>query len=177
MHLLYLDDSGSVNNVAEEYIVLGGVSVSEHQCHYLTSELDKIAQSIDAINFNNIEFHASEIFARRSSPWDKLTKDEAQGIIKAVLIVVVQSYDSATIFACAIHKKSYPGQNTMNMAFEDLCKRFDNYLKGLYSSGDRQKDLLIIVPMRRPFKNWLETLDKQELNGDQSETWQIRLFS
>jgi len=105
MHLLYVDDSGSVNNAAEEYIVLGGVSVSEHQCDYLTSELDKIAQSIDAINFNSIEFHASEIFARRSAPWDKLTKDEAQGIIKAVLRVVVQSYDSATIFACAIHKK------------------------------------------------------------------------
>lgn len=144
MHLLYLDDSGSVNNASEDYIVLGGVSISEHQCHFLTTELDNLAKTIDPVNFNDIEFHASEIFSRRSSPWDKLTKEEAQGIIKAVLRVVVQAHDSAKIFACAIHKKSYLGNNTMNMAFEDLTKRFDNYLKMLYSGGDRQKGLLIL---------------------------------
>ncbi len=143
MHLLYLDDSGSVANASEDYVVLGGVSVSEHQCYYLTNELDKLAQTIDAKNFNEIEFHASEIFSRRSAPWDKLTKEEAQGVIKAVLKVVVEAHDSAKIFACAIHKKSY-AQNSMHMAFEDLTQRFDNYLKSLYSSGDRQKGLLIL---------------------------------
>lgn len=144
MHLLYLDDSGSIHNANEDYIVLGGLSVSEHQCHYLTNELERIAQSIDPANFNDIEFHASEIFARRHSPWDKLTRTEAQGIIKAVLKVVTDAHDSAKAFACAIHKASYPGQNSMNMAFEDMCKRFDNYLKGLYAMGDRQKGLLIL---------------------------------
>lgn len=122
MYLLYLDDSGSISNKDENYIVLGGISVSEHQCYHFTSELDRIARSIDSNKFNDIEFHASEIFSRRSSPWDRFSKEEAQGVIKAVLKVVSDSYDSASIFACAIHKESYSGQNTLNMAFEDLAK-------------------------------------------------------
>ena len=84
MHLLYLDDPGSVLNSKEEYIVLGGLSIYETQGFYL-SELDKIAQSIDPRNYGDIEFHASEIFSRRTPPWDKLSRDEAQGVIKLFL--------------------------------------------------------------------------------------------
>ena len=144
MHLLYLDDSGSVQNQQEEYIVLGGISIFESQCHYLTTELDKLAQSIDPQNYKDIEFHASEIFSRRNPPWNILRKDEAQGIIKAVLKIVANSYDSANIFACAIHKKSFPAQDSLNHAFEDLCQRFDTYLSNLNAAGDRQKGLLIL---------------------------------
>lgn len=163
MHLLYLDDSGSVNNINEQYIVLGGVSVSEHQCQHLTSELDKIAQSIDPENFNDIEFHASEIFSRRRSPWNKLTRNDAQEIIKDVLNVVSYAHESVQAFACAIHKSSYPEHNSMNMAFEDLCIRFDGYLRNLYASGDQQKGLLILddsvhetnlQQLARNFRQW-----------------------
>lgn len=84
MHLLYLDDSGSVLNSNEEYIVLVGLSIYETQGFYLSNELDKIVQSIDPRNYGDIEFYASEIFSRRTRPWDKLSRDEAQGIIKAV---------------------------------------------------------------------------------------------
>ncbi len=39
MYLLYLDDSGSIANKNEEYIVLAGVSVYEAQVDYLIREL------------------------------------------------------------------------------------------------------------------------------------------
>ena len=144
MHLLYLDDSGSVKNATETYIVLGGISVHETQAYYITNELDKIAQSIDAVNPGSIEFHASEIFARRTQPWNKLSKEEAQGVIKAVLKVLVNSSNSTYAFACAIHKDSYPVEDPLHFAFEDLCKRFDMYLSKLQTEGDRQKGLLIL---------------------------------
>ena len=57
MHLLYLDDAGSVGNVHEQYLVLGGVF--EAQSHWITQELDSLAQSIDAGNPHGVEFHAS----------------------------------------------------------------------------------------------------------------------
>ena len=47
MHLLYLDDAGSVGNVREQYLVLGGVSVFEAQSSWVTQELDRLAQNID----------------------------------------------------------------------------------------------------------------------------------
>lgn len=69
MHLLYLDDSGSAANQDEEYLVLAGVSVYEAQVHWLTEQLDKLAESIAPEDPQGVEFHASEIFSRRSHPW------------------------------------------------------------------------------------------------------------
>lgn len=144
MHLLYLDDAGSVPNPQEDYFVLGGVSIFEAQAHYITQELDKLAESINPSNPNEIEFHASEIFARRNPPWKGMSKTEAKGVIKAVLQIFAKSYESARAFACAVHKKSYPSENPVILAFEDLCSRFDLYLQRVRGEGDRQRGLLIL---------------------------------
>lgn len=144
MHLLYLDDSGSVNNKEEDYIVLGGLSLFEPQVHFITQELDKLAESIDPKNPQAVEFHASKIFSGKIHPWDKMSQNERRGIIKAVLKVLADSYETARAFACAIHKSSYPGADPMEMAFEDLCSRFDLYLSRLRGAGDRQRGLIIL---------------------------------
>lgn len=144
MHLLYLDDSGSSPNPTEDYLVLGGLSVYEAQAHWFTQEMDRLAQGIDASNPHAVEFHASEIFGRRNSPWNRFAKDEAQGIIKAVLRIVAQSYETARVFACAVHKASYPGRDPVEVAFEDLCSRFDRFLTRMGATGDRQRGLIIL---------------------------------
>lgn len=144
MHLLYLDDSGSAGNPTEEYLVLGGVSVFEAQADWIASELDKLAQSFGAASPPDLEFHASSIFSRRQPPWDGLSRDEARGAIKAVLQVLARSYDTARAFACAVHKRSFPGRDPMEMAFEELCNRFDRYLSRLRVAGDRQRGLVIL---------------------------------
>lgn len=144
MHLLYLDDSGSAANPNEEYLVLGGVSVFESQASWITQELDNLAAGIQPADPHAVEFHASEIFARRIAPWQGMSREEAQGVIKAVLGVLRRSYDSARVFACAIHKPSFPGQDLMELAFEDLCSRFNLYLRRLQAQGDRQCGLIIL---------------------------------
>ena len=90
MHLLYLDDSGSVGNAKEQYLVLGGVSVYEAQSHWITQELDKLAENINPGDPHSVEFHASETYARRSTPWKGMKRSEARGTIKAVLQVLVK---------------------------------------------------------------------------------------
>jgi len=144
MHLLYLDDAGSAANLTEQYLVLGGISVYEAQANWFVQELDKLASTIDSANPHGVEFHASEIYSRRSAPWDSMSREEAQGVIKAVLDVVKRSYDTARVFACAIHKSSYPGKDVMQLAFEDLCSRYDRYLSRLREQGDRQRGILIL---------------------------------
>lgn len=144
MHLLYLDDAGSAANNNEEYFVLAGISVFEAQTSWFTQELDRLAQSIDPANPSQVEFHASETFSRRTTPWNSMSREDAQGVIKAVLQVLARSYDSARAFACAVHKASYPGRDPVELAFEDLCSRFNLYLSRLRASGDRQQGLLIL---------------------------------
>ncbi|MEW6261511.1 MAG: DUF3800 domain-containing protein [Thermodesulfobacteriota bacterium] len=144
MHLLYLDDSGSSPNPTEEYLVLGGLSVYEAQAHWFTQEMDRLAQDIHPANPHEVEFHASEIFSRRNPPWNRMSRNEAQGVIKAVLRIVAQSYETARVFACAVHKPSYPRRDPMEIAFEDLCSRFDLFLTRMGSAGDRQRGLIIL---------------------------------
>jgi hypothetical protein len=144
MHLLYLDDSGSAGNTTEDYLVLGGVSVFEAQAHWITQELDKIAEDIDPSSPHAIEFHASEIFGRRTPPWNSMSRDETKGVIRAVLGVLAKSYDTARAFACVVHKASFPNRDPMEVAFEELCSRFDLFLSRLRAQGDRQRGLLIL---------------------------------
>jgi len=144
MHLLYLDDAGSAANKTEEYLVLGGVSVFEAQAYWVTQELDRLAEGISPGNAHSIEFHASEIFARRKPPWQGMSREESTGVIKGVLRVLARSYDTARAFACAVHKPSYPSRDPMELAFEQLCSRFDLFLSRLKASGDRQRGMIIL---------------------------------
>lgn len=139
MFLLYLDDSGSVDNPHEQFLVLGGVCIYERQVHFFTQELDKIACRLRPSDPDSVEFHASEIFSRRVDPWKALSKDQACDVIKEVLGVLAKSYDTARAFACVVHKASYPGRHAMEMAFEDLCSRFDKFL-----SRKNEKGLIIL---------------------------------
>ncbi len=102
------------------------------------------SQRASSLRIQQVEFHASEIFARRRSPWRGMSREEAQGVIKGVLNVLRNSYDTARAFACAIHKPSYPNTDLMELAFEDLCSRFDLYLRQLRTQGDRQRGLVIL---------------------------------
>lgn len=144
MHLLYLDDAGSAKNTDERYLVLGGISIFEAQAHWFTQEMDILAATVDASNPQDVEFHASEIFSRKKHPWNKMSKEEAQGVIKAVLNILKRSYGSARAFACAVHKASYIGFDPVELAFEDLCSRFDLFLHRLAKQGDRQRGIIIL---------------------------------
>jgi len=74
-----------------------------------------------------------------------MSRSDAQGVIKAVLQIIAKSYDTARVFACAVEKAAIPnGTDPVELAFEDLCSRFDLYLSRLRSQGDRQRGLLIL---------------------------------
>ncbi len=143
MYLLYLDDAGSPGNASEEYFVLGGLCVYEAQVDWFSRELDKLAVPYGSVP-EDVEFHASEVFSRRNKPWKSLSQDDARGAIKSVLRTVAGSYGSTHLFACAIHKKSFPGKDPVELAFEDLCQRFDFFLGRMRQQGDPQRGLLVL---------------------------------
>ena len=144
MYLLYLDDSGSAGNPNESHLVLGGFAVFERQVHWIVRELDKLAETIYPSQPNAIEFHASEIFSGRKQPWAGMEKPQRRDVIKAVLRIMADSHVTTNAFACVVHKASYPNQDPMEIAFEELCNRFDLLLKRLYVADDKQRGLIIL---------------------------------
>lgn len=67
MHLLYLDDSGSVKNAADKHIILAGLSVFERLPHWLSRSLDAIAKEVWEQDPDNLEFRGVNIFAGASN--------------------------------------------------------------------------------------------------------------
>ncbi|MFI5458101.1 MAG: DUF3800 domain-containing protein [Isosphaerales bacterium] len=146
MFLLYLDDSGSVDNQDEEYLVLGGICVSEHQVNDLTNAMDQLAFRFDPTDPDSVEFHASEIFSGREKPWNSVRqREERRAILKDVLRVFNATDLPACALACAVHKKSYPGRDPMEMAFTELCLWFDDFLKRRPHSGQHDEKGIIFL--------------------------------
>lgn len=144
MYLLYLDDSGSAKNKNESHLVLGGFSVFERQLHWLATKLDELAKHIHPQDPDAVEFHASHIFAGRIAPWKSMSKPERRDVIKSILKIFSESHPSTVAFACVIHKDSYPNQDPMESAFEELCSRFDMQLKRLHASGETHRGIIIV---------------------------------
>lgn len=132
MYLLYLDDSGSIKNKDEEHFVLGGICVHEDKGLFINQRMDQLAETISPGTPNGVEFHASEIRRGKTPPWDQMQFLKRGKVIKDVLDVVNQEDRKSCLFACAVHKPSFPGQDPMKIAFEDLFSRFDMFLSRIY---------------------------------------------
>lgn len=157
MHILYLDDSGSVANADERYFVLAGVSVPEGSVRWLGYRLEELAIEVLPDDPRSVEFHASEIFGGRGPIWSRYRKRQQRiQWIKRVISVLQNAYASIRVFACAVHKESYPGKDPVELAFEDISSRFNHYLDRV--SDDTDQALGMIVLDRSSYENSLQSL-------------------
>jgi hypothetical protein len=82
MHLLYLDESVTVNDSNQKYFVLAGVSVFERQSYWISSELDKIASRFNPADYQSVELHGNPMFGGKKF-WRQFSKEmRHQGIRK-----------------------------------------------------------------------------------------------
>lgn len=144
MYILYLDDAGSPGNRSERHFVLGGFCVAEQQINWFSRKLDDLAAEYYPESPSSVEFHASEIFSGRIPPWDGMSKPERINAIKRVLQTFNAAYRETRLFACVIHKASYD-QDPVEIAFENLCNRFDLYLKRVHAlTKEKHRGLIIL---------------------------------
>ena len=168
MYLLYLDDSGSVSNMNEQYFVLGGICVPETSVRWLAHEIEKIAEKISPEDPSQVEFHAATIFSGKHTPWSNIHDKKGRiNIIRQVLNSVQPAFPDTVAFACAIHKASYPGQDPVLVAYEQISSRFDMYLQRRSTEDNLQKGLMIIdkTLMKVVYKTWLPKFDEPGTDG------------
>lgn len=139
MYLLYLDDSGSVKNAEDKYIVLAGISVYEQAPYFLSNQLDDLAKKVSPQGYKEVEFHGTAIFSGRKE-WRSVAKNERVEVYKEALSIIAKSGSNVRLFGAAIHKKALAESTTpkdsMEFAFEQLCSRFDLFIKRLHHSQD-----------------------------------------
>lgn len=142
MHLLYLDDSGSVGNAGDSHIVLAGLSVYERSPHWLSQRLDKIAEGVWPDNPATLEFRGVDILSGRRK-WRGIHPDNRRRAYRDALAQIA-STAGVHLFGAAIHKAAISPDDPMEYAFEQICNRFDRYLGRLHKAGNTQRGLIIL---------------------------------
>ncbi len=141
MHFLYLDDSGSAQNKADNHIILAGVSVFERQTHWLSGAMDRIAADVWPDN-PNIELHAQEMFSGKRR-WRGIEKDvRVRAYGDALRILKVNTH--VRLFGAVIHRRAVGIDDPMEFAFEALASRFDRMLGRMHKAGDTQRGLIVL---------------------------------
>lgn len=141
MHLLYIDDSGSVSNTSDRHIILAGFSVFERAGHWLGKAMDKQAEELWSSSPDSLEFHGTEIHSG-SKKWRALPRDVRHSAYETALRALSRNRE-VRLFAVAIHKEAVEARDPMEVAFEQIVSRFDQMLGRLYKAGDTQRGLII----------------------------------
>ncbi len=142
MHLLYLDDSGSVGNSSDKHIVLAGFSVFERSPHWLGEEMDKLAAQVWPEDPLGLEFRGSDILGGKRQ-WRGIQKDERRRVYSEALSGLARTR-SVRLFAAAIYKSAVAPEDPMEIAFEQIVNRFDRMLGRLHKARDTQRGLLVL---------------------------------
>ena len=142
MHLLYLDESGSLSDPNQEYFILAGLSIFERQGYWLSQELDKIAARFNPAEPQSIELHGSPMLQGRAE-WKAFTYDSRFNAMIDALSMFANSHPSNRLFAAVVSKSKISLQDPIEYAFEQVCSRFDKYLMRLYRLGDKQRGVII----------------------------------
>ncbi len=142
MHLLYLDDSGSVKNATDRHIILAGVAVFERQPHWLSERLDALAETIWPDSPESLEFRGVDMLSGRKH-WRGVQRGLRTAALREALQILGNS-NQVRLFGAAIHKASLSPDDPMEYAFEQVCNRFDRFLGRLHKQGDTQRGLIIL---------------------------------
>lgn len=144
MYILYLDDSGSPSNPNESHFVLGGICVPEENIRWLSHQIELYAEELLPNNPSSIEFHAAECFRGNIYPWKEMKREGRIEVIKGVLKKLHDARPGVVVFGCAVHKESFPGQDPVRLAFEDLSSRFNMFLEHHDTNGEKSRGLIVI---------------------------------
>ncbi len=142
MHLLYIDESGSVKDVKQKHFVLAGISVFERQSYWISNEMDKIAARFNPGDPNSVELHGSPMYAGKKF-WRQFSKESRHEAIKDCLNVLAISHPSVRVFACVVDKALISPHDPVEYSFEQISSRFDYFLMRMHKKNDSQRGVII----------------------------------
>jgi hypothetical protein len=144
MHLLYVDESGSLTDASQKYFVLAGVSVFERTTHWIERSLDELARKVDAVSPQTLELHGSPMRSGKGI-WRKLDPAAREAlIIEALHRGVQRQAKNVRLFACVVEKNALSGKDLVHICFEQLARRFDLFLQRCHTKyNDPQRGIML----------------------------------
>jgi len=169
MYFLYLDESGSPNGwQTQDHFVLGGVAIHEGQVLGLANKLDDIQTAYFGELKVPIEFHAGDM-KTGNKRWRSIPEKTREKIMDEVYDVIANApFPTLVAFGTALHlsKAENTESGNLEIAFQDVCLKFNHFLVKAHKSGNTNKGLLIIDDAhKRQFKDLINTFRKEGVKG------------
>ena len=142
MFLLYSDESGSAKDASQTYFVLAGFCIFERQSYWLSKELDSIAARFNAADPSSVELHGSPMFGGRSF-WRQFPVADRHQAMTDALSLLNSSDRSSRVFVCVVNKVNASPSDPVELAFEQLVSRFDQYLMRLHKENKTERGIVI----------------------------------
>jgi hypothetical protein len=153
MHILYVDDSGDVGNASDTVFVLGGISVFERGIYHLIKAADGVVESFGLDDdVYDLELHGSPMYSGRAV-WRGFQRSARERMIQRAL-EVVGGNRSVRLFAVAVDRAAVSPRDPVEVAFEELCNRFNLFLQRMNNRqinsrpSESQRGLLVIDNMK-----------------------------
>ncbi len=149
MHLLYVDDSGSVGNPNEAHFILGGVAIFERGVYHVIKALDDVVAKFGlGGNPHDVELHGNVMYQGRAEPWYRVHRTDRERMIKAALKVISAQKSAIRLFGVAVNKAHIAPRDPVEYAFEEICNRFNLFLRRTNNRegnpGKAQRGLVIM---------------------------------
>jgi hypothetical protein len=145
MHILYIDDSGGVENPTERHFVLGGIAIFERGIYHQIVAADNCVAGFDLGDQADIELHGSPMYSGRDGVW-RTVRDRAKRE-KMIMDALAQfsSASSVRLFAVIIDKEAVSPQDPIQLAFEELCNRFNLFLQRINNKAPKESQRGLVV--------------------------------
>jgi len=166
MHILYVDDSGDVENPNERYFVLGGIAIFERGIYHQILAADECVAGFGLGDPTEIELHGSPMYSGRGGVWRAVReRTRREQMIKDALSVV-SSARSVRLFAVALDKTAVGAEDPIELAFEELCNRFNRFLQRTNNRSSTESHRGLIVMDESKHERPLQALARHfRVNG------------
>jgi hypothetical protein len=149
LYLLYVDESGDPKGSSPSsprHFILSGVALHEEDVFPFGQSIDAIMKSLFPKEHHLLELHATDVWAGRKL-WSRYTDVDRHALLNSVFSHMGSWVSPAgrtpKYFSVAVHKPSNKGKPVLELAHEELLKRFDSSLSRLHLQGDSHRSLVI----------------------------------
>jgi hypothetical protein len=144
MYLLYLDDAGSADSPGEKNFVLAGIALFERQAYWLQNSLEKFVATLGHPAPETLEIHGSVIQSGKNW-WRKMPRKDRRTVIADGLRTAQRFTPlQRKLFGVVVDKEERSPEDPVEYAFEQICSRFDLFLRRLYHQGNPQRGLIVL---------------------------------
>ncbi len=138
MYLLYVDQSGNPLDNNDDYFVLGGVALFERKVYWVNEAVDDLTENLFGPDYK-ISLRAQAINSHKHDPWHSMPTDQRLAVLAD--LCEITSQPDLVLFGVAVDKDFAP--DPVARAFEEICNRFDLFLKRLHAQENTQRGLII----------------------------------